>query len=196
MKRKASSNEHRWGDPRVLVAIAGVAVVAVIVGVIVASQEPETSRPTVQSNEIVGLQKFTVPPYTHVPGPVQYPQTPPVGGSHGSIWQDCGFYSVPIVTEYGVHSMEHGAVWITYRPDLSKDQVETLKKLATSKKYVLVSPWPGLPASIVASAWGKQVQIESATDPRVNEFVTQFSQSKDAPEAGSACIGGSTATAS
>ncbi|MDQ6909919.1 MAG: DUF3105 domain-containing protein [Actinomycetota bacterium] len=128
-------------------------------------------------------------------GTTQYPQTPPVGGDHAPIWQDCGFYSKPIVAERGVHSMEHGAVWITYRPDLPPDQVSTLQKLATDQTFILVSPWPGLSAPVVASAWGKQVQLESATDPRLAELVRQFRQSPGAPEPGAACVGGATSPA-
>ena len=52
----------------------------------------------------------------HTKEPVDYPQTPPVGGPHNPIWQNCGFYSKPVRNEHAVHSMEHGAVWITYSP--------------------------------------------------------------------------------
>ena len=91
----------------------------------------------------------------HTKQPVDYPQSPPVGGPHNPIWQNCGFYSKPVRNENAVHSMEHGAVWITYSPDLPNDQVEKIKSL-TQKSYVLASPYPGLPAPVVASAWGKQ----------------------------------------
>lgn len=169
--------------------------IAVVIGVIVASGDSPGDRPTATSNEIVGLQAFSNLSRGHVNGPVQYPQTPPVGGNHAPVWQDCGFYSQPIVTERGVHSMEHGAVWITYRPDLPPDQVSALRRLATDQTYVLVSPWPGLPAPLVASSWGKQVRLDSASDVRLSEFLRQFRESPDAPEPGSACVGGATAPA-
>lgn len=177
-----------------LVAVAVAAVAAVVIGIVVASQEDPTERPTVQSNEIIGLETFDVRSHLHVPGQVPYPQSPPVGGDHAAVWQDCGFYSQPIVTERGVHSMEHGAVWITYRPDLPRDQVSTLRDLATTQKYVLVSPWPDLRAPVVASSWGRQVRLESATDPRLAEFVRQFRLSPQAPEPGAPCLGGATAS--
>jgi hypothetical protein len=167
----------------------------VIIGIIVASQESPTKRPTVQSNEIVGLQKYSVASRNHVASPVRYPQTPPVGGDHEPLWQDCGFYSQHIVTERGVHSMEHSAVWITYRPDLPKDQVNVLRKLATDQSYILVSPWLGLPSPVVASAWGNQLSLDSATDPRLAEFIRQFRQSPEAPEPGAPCIGGAVSPA-
>lgn len=50
-----------------------------------------------------------------------------------------------------MHSQEHGAVWITYQPDLPDVKVKALNKLARTR-YVLVSPCPGLEGPIVASA--------------------------------------------
>jgi predicted small secreted protein len=125
----------------------------------------------------------------HTKEPVDYPQSPPVGGPHNPIWQNCGFYSKPVRDENAVHSMEHGAVWITYRPDLPKDQVEKITSF-TLKNYVLVSPYPGLPAPVVASAWGKQLRLNSANDPRLGQFVTTYRLGPQNPEPGAPCSGG------
>jgi predicted small secreted protein len=125
----------------------------------------------------------------HTKEPVDYPQSPPVGGPHNPIWQNCGFYSKPVRDENAVHSMEHGAVWITYRPDLPKDRVEKIKSL-TQKSYVLASPYPGLPAPLVASAWGKQLRLNSTNDPRLEQFVRAYRQGPQTPEPGAPCRGG------
>jgi hypothetical protein len=125
----------------------------------------------------------------HTNEPVNYPQSPPVGGPHNPIWQNCGFYSKPVRNEYAVHSMEHGAVWITYSPDLPKDQVEKIKSL-TQKSYVLASPYPGLPTPVVASAWGKQLKLNSANDFRLEQFVRAYGQGPQNPEPGAPCSGG------
>jgi predicted small secreted protein len=125
----------------------------------------------------------------HTKEPVDYPQSPPVGGPHNPIWQNCGFYSKPVRDENAVHSMEHGAVWITYAPDLPKDRVEKIKSL-TQKSYVLASPYPGLPAPLVASAWGKQLRLNSTNDPRLEQFVRAYRQGPQTPEPGAPCRGG------
>ena len=140
--------------------------------------------------QIDGLQTFPSLPQDHVQTKVDYPQTPPVGGPHAPAWQNCGYYDAPIGSENGVHSLEHGAVWVTYRPDLAQDQVEVLRALTRSQTYVLVSPFPDLPAPIVASAWGRQAQLESATDPRLDAFVRAFRQGPQAPEPGAVCTRG------
>ena len=137
-----------------------------------------------------GVQHFAVAERAHVEGPVSYPQTPPVGGNHAPIWQNCGVYDTPIPNESAVHSLEHGAVWITYQPDLPEEQVDALRQLAQRQPYVLVSPFPGLPAPIVASAWGYQVDLDASDDPRLAEFVRAFRLGSQAPERGNPCLGG------
>ena len=131
----------------------------------------------------------------HVEGVVSYEVQPPVGGDHNAVWQNCGFYAQPINNENGVHSLEHGAVWITYRPDLAPDQVEKLRALAEEESYILVSPYPDLKAPIVLSAWSKQLTVDSADDPGVDAFIDEYRQNRDTtPELGASCDGGTTAT--
>lgn len=137
------------------------------------------------------VQTFPVPSRNHVQTRVDYPQTPPVGGDHNPVWQNCGFYSEPVVTEAAVHSLEHGAVWITYRRSLPANQVDALRTLARNRAYVLVSPWvdESLPAPVVASAWGVQLRAETATDPAIAAFVARYAGGGQAPEPGASCSG-------
>jgi hypothetical protein len=126
----------------------------------------------------------------HTEGDVDYAQSPPVGGEHNPVWQNCGFYDEPVRDENVVHSLEHGAVWITYVPDLPQDQVDQLRALARSHTYLLVSPYPDLDSPIVASAWGKQLKLQSASDPDLERFVRAYQQGPQTPELGAPCYGG------
>jgi hypothetical protein len=126
----------------------------------------------------------------HVVAPVDYAETPPVGGPHASVWQNCGFYADKFVNGYGVHSMEHGAVWITYRRDLPEDQLNVLRQLAQRETYVLVTAYPDLPSPVVASAWGHQLALDSADDPRLSRFARAYRLAATAPERGGPCSGG------
>lgn len=126
----------------------------------------------------------------HVSGDVNYPQTPPTGGEHFASWLNCGIYNRPVQDELAVHSMEHGAVWITYQPDLPADDVERLKNLVRGRTYTLLSPYENLPAPVVASAWGVQLVADSAADERLEQFVTKYRQGAQTPEPGAACVGG------
>jgi len=145
--------------------------------------------------EIAGVKTYSGLARTHTTDSVHYEQNPPVGGPHAPVWQNCGYYASPIVPERGVHSMEHGAVWITYRPSLPESQVGSLRALV-GNPYVLVSPWP-LPLSspVVLSAWGVQLHVDRATDPRVATFVGTYARGPQTPEPGAPCSGGTSQTA-
>ena len=96
------------------------------------------------------------------------------------------FYDQPIENEKVVHSLEHGAIWITYRPDLPQAEIDGLATLARSHNYVLVSRWDsGLPAPVVVTGWGRQLQLQSTSDPRMAEFIRVYAG--QGPELNAAC---------
>jgi hypothetical protein len=142
---------------------------------------------------IPGVEHIAATDRDHVTGAVTYAQSPPIGGPHNPVWQNCGVYDQPVPNELGVHSMEHGAVWITYRPDLAADQVQILRGVVRGKEYALLSPWPAevpFPSPIVASAWGLQLKLDSASDPRLAEFVRRYANGPQTPERMAPCSGG------
>jgi len=144
------------------------------------------SGPLAKTRVYAGLSR------NHVDGPIRYRQTPPVGGDHNPVWQTCGYYSSPVNTPNGVHSLEHGAVWITYRPGLPAPQQAVLRAIVTDHPYVLITPWAdgSLPSPVVLSAWGVQLDAPSATSPAVAAFVREFERGPQTPEQGVPCAGG------
>ena len=140
--------------------------------------------------------------HDHVSGPVTYSVTPPVGGPHNATWMNCGIYDQSVPNERAVHNLEHGAVWITYRPSLPQSEVNQLRAFAekqtmvpssegAASRYIDLSPYPGLSSPIVISSWGFQLKFSSSADPRLQQFVNKFRASqKYTPEYGGACTGG------
>lgn len=115
---------------------------------------------------------------------------PPVGGIHDPTPQTCGFYSAAIGNGHAIHSLEHGAVWITYKPDLPQDQIDELKKLAEDKTYILVSPYANQATPVVATAWDRQINLQSADDKDLDRFIRVFRNSRTyTKEYGAACAG-------
>lgn len=140
--------------------------------------------------------------HNHVPGPVTYSVTPPVGGDHNPTWLTCGVYDKAVPNVYAVHDLEHGAVWITYRPSLSRAAVASLRAFVERQRvlsfggqpgsrYIDLTPYPGLPAPEAVSSWGFQLRLSSPSDPRLQEFVSKFRASSSyTPEYGGSCVGG------
>lgn len=125
----------------------------------------------------------------HVEGPVKYAQTPPNSGDHNVTPQQCAVYTSPIAPEHALHSLEHGAVWITYNDDVPADQVEQLTDAAEGDPYVLLSPLPEQKSPINLSAWGRRLSVDKAGDDRVGDFIRAYTSGRQAPEPGAACIG-------
>ncbi|TDQ55203.1 uncharacterized protein DUF3105 [Actinorugispora endophytica] len=174
-----------------LVLVVGVVVTLVVVlsgGD--SGAHPALARGEEEPGDVDGVQTFTGLSADHVEGGVDYPQNPPVGGRHNPVWLNCGVYSSEVPAENAVHSLEHGAVWITYDAALGESEVETLRALYSPGDYIIVSPVQDLPAPVVASAWGKQLGVDEATDPRLVEFLVAYVQGPQTLEPGAACSGG------
>ncbi len=166
---------------------AGIVTVALITFLIARAVQNARNAPPAH---IAGVVTYTNLARNHVPGAVTYPQTPPVGGPHNGVWLNCGIYDAPVANENAVHSLEHGAVWLTYLPSLPSRDVDTLRSLVSGHDYVILSPYPGLPTPVVISAWGLQLRVQSASDPRLAQFIAKYAQGPQTPEPGASCTGG------
>ncbi|MET3809067.1 DUF3105 domain-containing protein [Arthrobacter sp. UYEF3] len=181
----------RWR--RLLVAVGVPLVVAV--GALtygLSTNSTHQSNPAVEKDptNIEGVISYAGLSRNHVQTAVIYPQRPGVGGDHAPIWTNCGAYDRPILETLAVHSLEHGAVWISYQPGLPTDDIARLAQLATNQSHVLVSPFPGQSSRIEATAWGKQLSVTDPTDPRLTAFINAFQQGPQTPEPGETCSGG------
>ncbi len=176
-----------------LICSAAVVVVAIVGGVFALVQHENNKQEAAAASadaSLAGVKTYTGLTRNHVQTKVNYKQTPPVGGDHNPVWLNCGIYTSPVPNENAVHDLEHGAVWITYKPDLAKGDVQKLTDIAQGQTYLTLSPYPGLPAPVVASAWGKQLYLTGASDPRLGAFIKKYKQGEQTPEPGAACTGG------
>lgn len=126
----------------------------------------------------------------HIPTTTAPGVLPPAGGAHASRWQNCGVYSTPIVNENAVHSLEHGAFWITYVPDLPNSDIQALEGLVANQRYGLLSPYPNQSSPIVVTSWGVQKTATSASDPSIKDFIADYGDGSKAPEPQGECTGG------
>ena len=172
--------------------IVGSTAALVVIGLVAASiifaPKPATYDAGGTGAEIEGVETFTNET-KHVEGTVDYPQNPPAGGPHNQYWLNCGVYDQPQQNENAVHSLEHGAIWVTYdAARVSGDELATLRSLLPST-YAILSPYEGLPSPIVVSGWNTQLKVDSASDPRIAEFFEEYWRSQNVPEPGAPCTG-------
>ena len=142
--------------------------------------------------QLSAVQTFDYDGGDHTSDPVTYDQTPPAGGPHDPQWEDCGAYPQPIRNENAVHALEHGSVWVTYRPGLAPSDIEALTAALRTVKSgkTLLSPYDGLPAPVVVSVWDAQLDLTGADDPRLAAFLDFYGDGHTAPEPNASCAGG------
>ncbi|MGW2178270.1 DUF3105 domain-containing protein [Streptomyces sp. NPDC001732] len=190
-RRKERARERRG---RIVTLTASVAVVAALVagGGYLMSAADDKEKAEAKSSPVKGERTWDELPRNHVEKPVSYPMNPPVGGDHNPVWMNCDadVYTKEIPKENAVHSLEHGAVWVTYTSRAKPADVEKLRTRVEATPYSLMSPVEDQAAPLMLSAWGKQVPVTGAADARVEQFFTKYVQGPQTPEPGAACGGG------
>lgn len=197
--RKAEQARERRN--RVLTVGASlVAVVALVAGVVLVVKSQDDGGATTDAKteghfttgaDGVKTWKGTLG-RTHVTKTVHYPTEPPVGGDHDQVWMNCNgdVYTKALNNMNAVHSLEHGAVWVTYTDKAAKADVEALAAKVKKTPYTLMSPDQKQADPIMLTAWGHQRTVKSASDPDLDAFFEKFVQGSQTPEPGAACTGG------
>lgn len=173
-------------------AVAAVVVVGAVGAggyIIKNANDKKAARVAAAKAPIPGVQTWSNLSRNHVTTPVNYPQTPPVGGDHNPVWLNCmgTVYDKPVQNENAVHSLEHGAVWVTYNAKATPDDIKALSDKVKATTYSLMSPYPTEKGTITLTAWGTQLIVDSAKDPRVDEFFTKYVQGPQTQEPGASC---------
>lgn len=146
------------------------------------------------NREPAGVVSYNYTGGQHSPDKETYTESPPVGGVHNPVWQTCNYYAGVIPNENAVHSLEHGAVWITYRPDISESDRKKLEGWAKERPYLLVSEYDKQDSPFVFTAWNNQLPVDSLSSKAATQFMNYFIQGAQTPERGASCSGGNTST--
>ncbi|MFE7765062.1 DUF3105 domain-containing protein [Streptomyces sp. NPDC057438] len=200
MRRAERSRERRT---RILTIGASVLIVAglVVGGTVLIRSQSDDSGSVASDSKSTGKWKTgsdgvrtwsTKLTQNHVTKSVKYPMEPPVGGDHNPVWQNCNgdVYDKAIKNENAVHSLEHGAVWVSYNSKASEADVKALAEKVKKTPYTLMSPVEDQKDPIMLSAWGHQRTVTGAKDPNVDKFFETYVQGEQTPEPGAACTNG------
>lgn len=195
MRRAEKTRDRR---NKILAITVSTAVVAGLVGfgawVLIDQKQQEKDDEAARKAPVRGEQDWDAKKLgrNHVETPVKYEMNPPVGGDHHPRWMNCNgdVYKNPVPEVNAVHSLEHGAVWVTYNEKAAKGDLDKLAETVGKTPYTLMSPVKEQTGAIMLSAWGKQLTVDNAADPRVAQFFTKYVQGPQTPEPGAACTNG------
>ncbi|WP_031108191.1 DUF3105 domain-containing protein [Streptomyces sp. NRRL S-146] len=195
MRRAEAARERR---NRILTwTLSGIIVAGVAGGswyLVDQANQKNEAKEAAASAPVKGEKSWEKLSQNHVATPVDYKMSPGVGGDHNQVWMNCNgdVYDKEVDETSAVHALEHGAVWVTYSDKAADNDISTLKDKVKKTPYTLMSPYAEQSSPLTFSAWGKQLGVKSASDPRVQQFLDKYVQGKQTPEPGAACTGGKT----
>ena len=111
----------------------------------------------------------------HVPDgtKLDFNSNPPTSGRHYAKWITRGIYDKSQIDGNLVHSLEHGAVILSYKSDLPKEDVEKIKSVFSSVsvgKKIMVSR-DNLDVPVALTSWGRLLKLQTIDEAKIKEFM-------------------------
>ena len=104
-----------------------------------------------------------------------YNSNPPTSGWHYSQPAQWGIYQQELPDEQLVHNLEHGGVWVSYRPGIPDAQKQFLENILVNyTTKVIVTPRAQNDADLVLAAWGRLLKLEAPLIPEKEDLIVQF----------------------
>lgn len=101
-----------------------------------------------------------------------YSSSPPTSGWHLAIPAKSGIYGEEQIDEQIVHNLEHGHIWISYRPDLDPAVVKKLVAIAKGVgSKMVVSPRKENDIPIALAAWEYLLKLDSFDEAQILGFI-------------------------
>lgn len=157
--------------------------VVVIVGVIGYGQLTKKSPEQLeleQQIEAVSLEgkveEFQIEGRDHVPAgtSVEYQTNPPTSGGHLAEAKNWSVYDKEIDDKAGVHNLEHGGIWISYK-DITEEDIKVLEDLGKqNSQSTVVSPRSANNDKIVVASWGKLMRLESIDKALIQKYIDTY----------------------
>mgnify|MGYP001609000904 FL=1 len=116
---------------------------------------------------------------------VQYQSNPPTSGNHWPVPLSDGVYDTEKPDEAIVHSMEHGRVWVSYKPLIPDQTKKALEDLLKKYNGTILTPRSANDTDIALAAWNRLDTFDLNSDGtfsenRITDFIKRW-QNK-APE--------------
>lgn len=105
-----------------------------------------------------------------------YNSNPPTSGPHYAVPATPRFYDKELPDEQLVHNLEHGHVWISYKPTVPPEIIKKLSGFAGGN--VIVTARSKNDSDIALAAWGRldKFNIENGELPsqRISDFISRY----------------------
>jgi len=164
---------RNWG----LVTIVLVLIVVGIIQLTKKSPEQIAFEQEVKTVSLDGkVEEFPIEGRDHVSAgtSVDYKTNPPTSGGHFAEAEKWGVYNKEIDDKVGVHNLEHGGIWISYK-DIDDETKTILEEVGKSNSQsVIVSPRSANDIKIVIASWGRIMKLETADKALIQKYINTY----------------------
>ena len=168
-------------EHKVFIGIGLATLVIIVGGVFLISgqsnNQNQNSPSTQTSTKPLMGQAIPIQGQTHIQRGEKHPaynSNPPTSGWHyGDGVGGSGIHDSEVPDELLVHSLEHGAVILSYNASLPASDVEKLKQIfrQTTGKGVMV-PRSNLDVPIALTSWGRLLKLQTIDEKKIKAFFT------------------------
>jgi Protein of unknown function (DUF3105) len=110
----------------------------------------------------------------HPEGDLDYVSNPPVSGPHAPQPAACGTHAQPIPDENQVHTLEHGAIGVQYRPQLDQQDIATIEDIVGGYDSHVFSAPRSMDSPIVVTSWGRMMRLDSLDASAIRSYIDEF----------------------
>ncbi|HSI20692.1 MAG TPA: DUF3105 domain-containing protein [Verrucomicrobiae bacterium] len=101
-----------------------------------------------------------------------YNSNPPTSGPHYVTPSAPGIYDTELADETLVHNLEHGYVWISYKPgSVDEETIKNIANLARPYTKVIVTARSANDTPIAVASWGKLLKLDSYDQLKIKSFI-------------------------
>jgi hypothetical protein len=164
-QEKRSQEKSKRGVKKIMLWGVGLLVLAgVITSFFISSSKTQTSQPDF-SKAIPDEGRTHVSEGTKI----EYNSNPPTSGSHWGEPLADGIYNMERPDEAIVHSLEHGRVWVSYKPSIPEQTKQTLETLLRKYNGTVLTPRSANDTDIALAAWNRLDTFDLNPDGTFNE---------------------------
>lgn len=140
-----------------------------VYGLVILQQQANKNKPGVEYPD--QGQQHIAPGQTHDP----YNSNPPTSGPHYEQPAPWGVYDKELPDEQLIHNLEHGGIWISYKPGLDEEAINQLKDITDDYSVKLImTPRPQNDSSVAVAAWQRLLKLDSFDKDQIKSFIKAF----------------------
>jgi len=132
-------------------------------------------NPSTQTNTNNPGKSFSILNSNHIKigaSHLPYNSNPPTSGQHYAVPAKWGIYEHELPDEQVVHNLEHGGIWISYKPGIDnaiRVKLEDIGKL--NPNGMIISPRSADDSNIAIASWGRLLKLDKFDASKIKLFI-------------------------